>query len=116
MLRVSEDRRRAAGVHEHHDLVRPKGAGADVLDHRGGAFAGIDRIQHHAFMAREQPDRLVAGLARHAVALAHELAEVQDLVGLDAEVEAERFGGAVGDLGGAERNLVLGGVSIVHSM
>src|SRR5689334_147981 len=32
-----EDRRHAAGVHEHHDIIRAEPPLADMRDHRGGA-------------------------------------------------------------------------------
>ena len=47
---------------EHDDVVPAQAALADMGDHAGGAFSRVDRVEHDALVASEQPHRLVAGL------------------------------------------------------
>src|SRR5688500_15961888 len=63
-----EDGGRAAGMDEDQHVVLGEAAFADMRDHPGGGFAGIDRVEHDALGAPEQAHGLVAGLARDAVA------------------------------------------------
>lgn len=51
--RVAVQAGHAAGVQEHHVVVR--GEVARPFDQRGGHFAGVDRIEHHALGAPEEP-------------------------------------------------------------
>jgi hypothetical protein len=51
--RVAVQAGHAAGVQEHHVVVR--GEVGRPFDQRGGHFAGVDRIEHHALGAAEKP-------------------------------------------------------------
>jgi hypothetical protein len=51
--RVAVQAGHAAGVQEHHVVVR--GEVGRPFDQRGGHFAGVDRIEHHALGATEEP-------------------------------------------------------------
>lgn len=51
--RVAVQAGHAAGVQEHHVVVRSEMA--RPFDQRGGHFAGVDRIEHHALGAPEEP-------------------------------------------------------------
>ncbi len=51
--RVAVQAGHAAGVQEHHVVVGGEVAGP--FDQRGGHFAGVDRIEHHALGAPEEP-------------------------------------------------------------
>jgi len=74
---------------EHHHVVRTKAALADVSDHGGGAFTRVDRVENYALMAAEQQHRLVARLARDAIALVDEIVVVLDLGGRHLNIQAQ---------------------------
>ncbi|SFW49060.1 Protein of unknown function [Amycolatopsis australiensis] len=52
--RVAVETGHAAGVQEHHVLVRGEAAVVRPLDQRGGHLAGVDRIEHDTLPAPEE--------------------------------------------------------------
>src|SRR6188472_3823291 len=90
-----ENCRHAAGMYKHHHFVRTESFLANVSDHGGGAFAGVDRIENDAFIPAKQKNGFVASLARNAIALVNEVVVVLDLGRLHSYIETEHLRGLV---------------------
>jgi hypothetical protein len=87
---VREDGGIATGVNEKNGVILREALLTDVIDHSGRAFAGVDWIEYQAFGTGKEANSLNSAIGRHAIALADIVAVIDDVVGFDARVKAER--------------------------